>query len=92
MIRTHIIPCKLPKAVCDALNEESGRIYSQVLVYHWRTYRKKQIWLSSRSAKKINDYLRRGIPSGLYAHTVGCGAARVLSRLPSGQGGPQSGA
>jgi hypothetical protein len=36
MIRTHVFPCLLSKAEADALNRESGRIYSSVLVRHYR--------------------------------------------------------
>jgi len=69
MIRTHIIPCNLPKTAGDALNMASGRIYSQVCVYHWRTYRKKGVWLSQYTAMKVNDFFRRGL-NYLHAHTV----------------------
>lgn len=68
MIRTKIIPCKLPKAVCDDLNRSSGRIYTEVCVYHWRTYRKKRHWISRRGAQKINDYFQNG--RILHAHTI----------------------
>jgi hypothetical protein len=36
MIRTHSIPCTLPKAEADALNRESGRVYTETLVWHYR--------------------------------------------------------
>ena len=68
MIRTHIIPCDLPRELSDSVNRESGRIYTQVCVYHWRTYRKKGIWLSGGAAEKINDSLRE--KNLLHAHTV----------------------
>src|SRR4051812_36596909 len=32
MIRTHVFPCSLSKAEADALNRESGRVYTSVLV------------------------------------------------------------
>lgn len=44
MIRTHILPCALPRAEADALNRESGRIYSDVLVTQYRIYRRKGLW------------------------------------------------
>lgn len=68
MIRTHIIPCNLSKPICDALNMESGRIYTGVCVYHWRTYRKKKVWLSQYGAMKINDLFRE--KNCLHAHTI----------------------
>lgn len=68
MIRTHIIPCDLPKPVCDALNMESGRIYTGVCVYHWRTYRKKNVWLSQYGAMKVGDFFREA--NRLHAHSI----------------------
>jgi hypothetical protein len=35
MIRTHLLPCTLPNATCDALNLHSGRIYSGIISRHW---------------------------------------------------------
>ena len=70
MIQTYILPCKLPQEACDALNRESASIYAQVCVYHWRTYRKKGVWLSPFAAQKLNDFFRRGLPCGLHAHSV----------------------
>jgi putative transposase len=67
VIRTHTIPCHLPRAVADALNAASGAIYTGVLVAHWRTYRKKDRWLSEGSAKRWSD--ARTAP-GLHAHSV----------------------
>ena len=32
MIRTHTFPCALPRAEADALNRESGRVYSETLM------------------------------------------------------------
>ena len=55
MVRTHVIACKLPRARADALNLESGRVYTGVLVVHWRTVRKKNLWLSEGSAKCWSD-------------------------------------
>src|SRR5262249_45362663 len=34
MIRTHAIPCHLPRTLADALNAASGAIYTGVLVAH----------------------------------------------------------
>jgi putative transposase len=55
MIRTHILPCELPHEQADALNRQSGSIYTGVLVAHWRVYRKKGLWLSEGSAKRWSD-------------------------------------
>jgi hypothetical protein len=67
MIRTRIIPCRLPRAVCDALNAASGAIYTGVLVWHWRTYRRRGHWLSESAARRWDDW--RG-SQPLHAHTV----------------------
>ena len=38
MIRTHIIECHLSQTQADALNCASGQRYTQVMLFHWRTY------------------------------------------------------
>ena len=57
MIRTHTFACHLPRADADALNRESGRIYTQTLVWHYRTYRHTGHWLSVFAAQKLGDSL-----------------------------------
>src|SRR5215216_892267 len=73
MIRTHIIPCALPKAAADALNRESAHIYTRTLITHYRVYRKRgnktRHWLSARAGEKLNDYLTRDDPPLLHAHS-----------------------
>jgi putative transposase len=66
MIRTHLFRCSLPRATADALNQESGRIYTEVLVQHYRVYRRKQHWLSVGAGEKIND---RRSTTFLHAHS-----------------------
>lgn len=72
MIRTHIFPCTLPKAVLDPLNQESGRIYSRALVTHYRAYRGSEVWLSRYGAMKLVDFYdaQDGQPRLLHAHSV----------------------
>jgi len=60
--------CELPDHLADALNRESGRIYSLVLTEHWRIYRKKGIWLSQYGAMALNDLYHGG--SFLQAHSI----------------------
>jgi putative transposase len=67
MIRTHTIPCHLPREEADAFNRESGRIYTGVLVAHWRVYRKKGHWLSGGAAERWSDARGTGT---LHAHTI----------------------
>ncbi len=66
MIRTHILPCRLPRADADALNRESGQIYTDVLVWHYRIYRRTGRWLSPKADERLNDSFG---PSTLHAHS-----------------------
>lgn len=67
-IITKIIACRLNRTQADALNRESGRIYTQVMVEHWRIYRKHGLWLKQSQAERYNDKLNGG--SFLHAHSV----------------------
>ncbi len=67
MIRVQTFPCPLAKAEADAFNRESGRIYTNVLVWHYRIYRHTGHWLSKYAAKRLEDYL--GGPTTLHAHS-----------------------
>jgi putative transposase len=73
MIRTHIIPCALPKIAADTLNRASGAIYTRTLITHYRVYRKRgkrtRHWLSQFAAMHLNDYLSRDEPPLLHAHS-----------------------
>jgi putative transposase len=66
MIRTHSLPCTLPKAAADTLNRESGRVYTETLVWHYRIYRRKGLWLSPGAAEKLGDFLSE---TTLHAHS-----------------------
>ena len=50
MIRTHVLPCRLPRPVADAINLASGAIYTGMLVRHWRVVRHHGHWLSEKLA------------------------------------------
>lgn len=67
MLRTAQVTCILPKAEADALNMESGRIYTDMLVQHYRRYRKQGIWLSQKSGERLED--ATGGPTSLHAHS-----------------------
>ncbi len=69
MLQTVLLPCHLPKAEAGALNRESGRIYSRVLVTHYRVYRKHGIWLSPTASQKLDDFYSRADPPLLHAHS-----------------------
>jgi putative transposase len=66
MIRTHTLPCTLPKADAEALNRESGRVYTETLLWHYRIYRRKRIWLSQTDAEKLGDFFSG---TTLHAHS-----------------------
>ncbi len=66
MIRTHILPCRLPRADAESLNRESGQIYTDVLVWHYRIYRRTGRWLSPGADARLNDSFG---PSTLHAHS-----------------------
>jgi putative transposase len=67
MIRTHTIPCHLPRAAADVLNAASGAIYTGILVAHWRVVRKKGFWLSETAGTRWSD-ARTQAP--LHAHSI----------------------
>src|SRR5579862_1195914 len=67
MLRTVQFACSLPKTEADALNAESGRIYTDMLVRHYRLYRKQGVWLAPRSGERLEDAL--GGPTTLHAHS-----------------------
>ncbi len=69
MIRTFIIPCKLPKTQADALNQASAHIYTRTMVAHYRVYRKKRRWLSTYTGRRLCDHLTRDEPPLLHAHS-----------------------
>jgi len=68
IIRTVSISCKLPDKVADALNRESGRIYTEVLIEHYRIYRNHTIWLSNPMMQKYHDRISKS--SFLHAHSI----------------------
>jgi putative transposase len=66
MIRTHILPCSLPRAEADALNRESGRVYSETLLWQYRIKRRTDHWLSPGASERLGDFLS---PTMLHAHS-----------------------
>jgi putative transposase len=67
MLRTVQLPCALPKAEADSLNLESGAIYSRTLIWHYRVYRRKGVWLSPSAQSRLEDTL--GGATTLHAHS-----------------------
>jgi putative transposase len=72
MIRMHTFPCSLPKPEADALNRESGRIYTHALVQHYRVYRQTGHWLSPAGLEKLVDFYEAqdGQARLLHAHSI----------------------
>jgi hypothetical protein len=56
VIRTHVLSCSTPRSTADALNRESGRLYSRALVEHYRVYRQTGHWLSPAGLEKLVDF------------------------------------
>jgi putative transposase len=86
VIRTHTIPCRLPRAWADALNRASGSIYTGILVAHGRVLRKKHFWLSESAGTRWSD---RRTQAPLHAHSLdaaqqgfyrACATTRALRR------------
>jgi len=69
MIRAVQFACELPRAQADALNRESGRVYTRVMVEHYRIYRKHGLWLSQSAAEKLDDAYHGGENRTLQAHS-----------------------
>lgn len=70
MIRTHILPCRLPRATCDALNLHSGRIYSGIVSRHWRLLKQKDLWLSEQALTKLSDLRLASREIPMHAHSI----------------------
>jgi putative transposase len=68
MIRTHILPCRLPRSVADALNQASGAIYTGMVVTHWRVVRRQGHWLSEKAGTRWSDVRLAVKP--LHAHSI----------------------
>jgi putative transposase len=67
MLRTVQFACSLPKEEADALNRESGRIYSDMLTRLYRVWRKQHVWLHRETGERLEDAV--GGPTSLHAHS-----------------------
>jgi putative transposase len=95
MLRTITKPSALNKAEADALNHESGLIYTQVMVAHWRAFRQSSHpWISQGAAEKLNDWKNKDAPKLLQAHSIdaaqqgfhkACKTARTNKREGNGK-------
>lgn len=68
MIRAVLIVRKLPDKVADALDHQSGRIYTEGIIDHYRIYRNHTIWLNNPKTQKHHDRISQS--SFLYAHSM----------------------
>jgi putative transposase len=66
MLRTHLFHCSLPKLQADALNRESGCIYTSTMIEQYRIFHHTGHWLSAGAGEKINDSLSKTL---LHAHS-----------------------
>src|ERR1051326_4540728 len=57
MLRTVQYACSLLKDEADALNRESERISSDILMHHYRLYWKQGVWLAPKSGERLEDAL-----------------------------------
>ena len=69
MVRVHYFRAHIARALADALNAESGRVYTDALVRHWRIYRRHGHWLSRKAASKLQD-AELGRPALLHSHSL----------------------
>jgi putative transposase len=67
MLRTAQFASTLPKAEADAVHLESGRIYTDMLVSHYRFYRKQGVWLKRENGERWEDV--HGGTTTLHAHS-----------------------
>ncbi len=68
MLRVSYFRAHINRSLADTLNQESGRVYNDALVRHWRVYRRKGHWLSRSAASKMQD-AKLGPPSLLHSHS-----------------------
>src|SRR5258708_21521444 len=89
MLRTVQFACSLSKAEADALNAESGRIYTDMLVRHYRVYRKQGVWLAPAAGERLEDAL--GGPTTLHAHSRDAAQQGVYKVCKTAQACQQAG-
>jgi putative transposase len=68
MLRVTYFKAKIARSLADALNRESGQVYTDALVRHWRIYRHTGHWLSRAAASKLQD-AELGPASLLHSHS-----------------------
>jgi putative transposase len=69
MVRVHHFRARISGSLADSLNAESGQVYTDALVRHWRVYRRHRHWLSRKAASRLQD-AEFGPPSLLHSHSL----------------------
>jgi len=69
MLRVIYFRAQINPSLADALNQESGRVYTDALVRHWRVYRRHGHWLSRKAASKLQD-VELGASTLLHSHSL----------------------
>jgi len=69
-IQVKVNPDKRTSEYCKFLQEESAEVWNQTLLFFWRTYRKKGIWLSANSLERYNRSDQLDVPFNLHSQSV----------------------
>jgi len=69
-VQVKVTPDRRTSEYCRFLQEESAEVWNQTLLFFWRTYRKKGIWLSANSLAKYNRSDQLDVPFNLHSQSV----------------------
>ncbi len=69
-IQVKVNPDKRTNEYCKFLQEESAEVWNRTIRFFWRTYRKKDIWLSANSLAKYNRNDQLDMPFNLHSQSV----------------------
>jgi len=69
-VQVKVNPDKRTTEYCKFLQEESAEVWNQTLLFFWRTYRKKDIWLSANALMMYNRDDQLDIPFNLHSQSV----------------------
>jgi len=69
-IQVKVNPDKRTAEYCKFLQQESAEVWNQTIRFFWRTYRKKDIWLSANSLTKYNRSDQLDTPFNLHSQSV----------------------
>jgi len=69
-LQVKVNPDKRISEYCKFLQQESAGVWNQTIHFFWRTYRKKDVWLSANSLTKYNRSDQLDIPFNLHSQSV----------------------